>query len=100
MPLPARLSRKGPDVDLLTEPAPAPFAPAPAPGTAADLAELVAGIAADPGRWRHLAPAGDGWSVHLPHTGTVEVTLVAWAPGESTRAHDHGGASSAWAVVE
>jgi hypothetical protein len=38
-------------------------------------------------------------SLPLLRTPAVEVELVGWAAGASTRAHDHGGAAGAWAVL-
>jgi hypothetical protein len=90
-------------VDLLTEPS--TITPAVLPGAdplPGQLADLVAGIAADPGRWRPLVQPDrpGGWWVPLPRTAGIEVALVGWAPGQATTAHDHGGAAGAWAVLE
>ena len=87
-------------MDLLTEPVTLP-ASLPAP-TSAELAALVGGIAAD-GGWRELLPAdaqAAGWSLPLLRTAAVDVALVSWAPGQATRAHDHGGAVGAWVVLD
>jgi hypothetical protein len=103
-------------VDIVIEPSPAWAAPAapwadqltaawagqPAAAPAARPAELVAAVAAGAAGWRPLDGAGPhagGWSLTLLRTATVEVALIGWAPGQATRAHDHGGAAGAWAVL-
>jgi hypothetical protein len=89
-------------VNLLTQPLSIPATPRAAGPTTTELAALVSGIAAD-GGWRQLlgaAEPGDAWAVPLLRGDSVEVALVSWAPGQSTRAHDHGGALGAWVVLD
>lgn len=39
------------------------------------------------------------WWARLALTGGVELWLLSWLPGQGTGAHDHGGASGAFAVL-
>jgi hypothetical protein len=68
----------------------------------ARLAEVARQLAAAAGRWRPLAgPGADRPArARLLMTPHVEVWLLGWAPGQVTRAHDHGGAATALAVVD
>jgi len=89
-------------LDVLTESLSMPVSiPVSIPATA-ELAALVSGIAAD-GGWRRLLPGAEraaGWTLPLLRGAGVEVALVSWAPGQATRAHDHGGALGAWVVLD
>lgn len=40
------------------------------------------------------------WYLRLALTEQVEVWLLTWTPGQSTRPHDHGGASGAYTVLD
>jgi hypothetical protein len=68
-----------------------------------DLARLTRLLAAD------LAPAlraeavhnpVERWYLRLALTEHVEVWLLTWTPGQTTRPHDHGGASGSYTVVD
>jgi hypothetical protein len=66
----------------------------------ASLSALLTGAAA--GTLRGIArhdPARRWWA-RLALTDEIEVWLIAWAAGQGTRPHDHGGASGAFTVVE
>jgi hypothetical protein len=70
----------------------APAALARVAGRLVDAAEL----------WRPVVrhDPGEPGYVRLLRTGGVEVWLLGWWPGQHVRAHDHGGASGAFAVVD
>ena len=85
--------------------------PRPDPPVGAEwLAALAAAVAEAARLWdwdwsrRDGEARADGWAdgrgARLLRTPAVEVRIVRWAEGEGTRAHDHGGAGSALAVVE
>ena len=44
--------------------------------------------------------ADDRWHLPLALTDEVEVWLLTWTPGQTTRPHDHGGASGSYTVVD
>lgn len=67
----------------------------------AELGEIVARIAADPGHWASLVrydPARR-WYQRMELTGCYEVWLLSWCPGQGTGFHDHGGSRGAFAVA-
>jgi predicted metal-dependent enzyme (double-stranded beta helix superfamily) len=65
------------------------------------LAAVVSELAVRPDLWRGLARHDRlvRWYERVALTGTVEVWLIGWWPGQHTPLHDHGGASGALAVV-
>jgi Cysteine dioxygenase type I len=66
-----------------------------------ELRELVAGIAAEPERWRHLV-SHDGGERHFEQLWRdehVDVWVISWANGNDTGFHDHDVSSGAVAVV-
>lgn len=69
------------------------------PGRLAEIAGHLAGAA---GLRRPVARPADGTPARtrLLWTPAVEVWLVEWAPAQATRVHDHGGAATAFSVVE
>ncbi|KAF4405588.1 cysteine dioxygenase [Streptomyces sp. Ru87] len=80
----------------------APLTPAegraPTPGALASHARFVA---ARPGLWRQLerfTRPERHWA-RLERTGTYEVWLLTWLPGQGTEIHGHGGSSGAFCVV-
>jgi predicted metal-dependent enzyme (double-stranded beta helix superfamily) len=80
-----------------------PFDPVPPPGPSHDaLAALVERLAADSARLRGLAclRGGGPWTTRLLVSDELEVKLVGWGARQATRAHDHAGATSAWAVLD
>jgi hypothetical protein len=115
--LPPAVSRLA---SLLDQAGPPPRPDPASGGEAAVGAEWLAALAAavaeaarlwdwDWSAWdrRDRAPRGaraggwaDGLGASLLRTPAVEVRIVRWAEREGTRAHDHGGAGSALAVVE
>jgi predicted metal-dependent enzyme (double-stranded beta helix superfamily) len=68
----------------------------------ARLGQLVAGLAASPGDWRHLVrfEPGRRWYHRLDLADDHEVWLLSWLPGQQTGFHDHGDAAGAFAVAE
>jgi predicted metal-dependent enzyme (double-stranded beta helix superfamily) len=67
-----------------------------------ELRALVAGIAADPERWRGLVRR-DGDERHFEQLWRdehVDVWVISWANGNDTGFHDHDVSSGAVAVVE
>jgi hypothetical protein len=68
----------------------------------ARLGQLVAGLAAAPGDWRHLVrfEPGRRWYHRLDLADDHEVWLLSWLPGQETGFHDHGDAAGAFAVAE
>lgn len=90
---------------LFVHPALLPLAPAVtgrADWPARDLARLTRLLAADiPDALRAQAvhdPA-ERWYLRLALTEQVEVWLLTWTPGQGTEAHDHGGASGSYTVL-
>jgi len=71
------------------------------PGRLAEIARHLAGAAE---LWRPVArpvaAPGEPARTRLLWTPAVEVWLVEWAPGQATRAHDHGGAATAFSIVD
>jgi hypothetical protein len=67
-----------------------------------ELRELVAGIAAEPRRWRPLVHLGTGdrHFEQLWRDDDVDVWVISWASGNDTGFHDHDVSSGAVAVVE
>ena len=67
----------------------------------ADLGEIVAGVAGEPGRWRGLVryDPGQRWYHRTELTDCYEVWLLSWHPGQGTGFHDHGGSRGAFAVA-
>ena len=67
-----------------------------------ELRELVARIAADPGRWRGLVRRGipDRHFEQLWRDDHVDVWVISWMNGNDTGYHDHDVSSGAVAVVE
>ena len=71
--------------------------------TPAELARLTQQLATGaPGTLRGLATHDPvhRWYTRLALTDEVEVWLIAWAPGQGTKPHDHGGASGALTVLD
>jgi predicted metal-dependent enzyme (double-stranded beta helix superfamily) len=70
--------------------------------TQAELEELVAGIAADPERWRDQVAfdAEERVYVSLHRDEHVDVWLLCWTPENDTGWHDHDISSGAVAVIE
>lgn len=68
---------------------------------AASLATLVADLAGDD-RWRAVVQHRQDrrWYTRLLLSGSVEVWLIGWSPGQHTGVHHHGGALGALAVAE
>ena len=66
------------------------------------LRDLVARIAADPDRWRHLVHHGTGERQfeQLWRDDQVDIWVISWASGNDTGFHDHDVSSGAVAVVE
>ncbi len=74
-----------------------------------ELAELAAGLAAQPHRWQqHLVPAddtaagarpGERYYVSLHRDAHVDVWLLCWQPEDDTGWHDHDVSSGAVAVA-
>ena len=66
------------------------------------LSELVAGIAADPLRWRSLVrhDTGERHFEQLWRDDDVDVWVISWGTGNDTGFHDHDVSSGAVAVVE
>jgi predicted metal-dependent enzyme (double-stranded beta helix superfamily) len=66
------------------------------------LRDLVARIAADPDRWRHLVHQGTGERQfeQLWRDDHVDIWVISWASGNDTGFHDHDVSSGAVAVVE
>jgi quercetin dioxygenase-like cupin family protein len=65
------------------------------PGTLVEVAARLAGAGE-----RLRALDRDPRGVRLLAGANVEARLVGWEVGRTTRAHDHGGALAAWAVVD
>jgi hypothetical protein len=67
-----------------------------------ELRALVAGIAADPGRWQPLVSrdGGDRHFEQLWRDEHVDVWVISWANGNDTGFHDHDVSRGAVAVVE
>jgi predicted metal-dependent enzyme (double-stranded beta helix superfamily) len=68
----------------------------------AELRDLVAGIAADPDRWRPLvrSDAAERHFEQLLRDDHVDVWVISWASGNDTGFHDHDVSRGAVAVVE
>lgn len=66
-----------------------------------ELGEIVARIAAEPGRWHSLVryDAARRWFHRMELTDCYEVWLLSWQPGQGTGFHDHGGSRGAFAVA-
>ena len=79
-----------------------PGAPGRSPLAPAQLAAVTERFAAAAERWRPTARQDPlrGRRTRLLRTDSVEVWLLGWAPGQSLGAHDHGGATGAFTVVE
>jgi predicted metal-dependent enzyme (double-stranded beta helix superfamily) len=68
-----------------------------------DLARLTRLLAADlaaPLRAQAVHDPAERWYLRLALTEHVEVWLLTWTPGQSTRPHDHGGASGSYTVLD
>ena len=67
----------------------------------ADLGEIVATVAGEPGRWRGMVryDATRRWYHRIELTERYEVWLLSWHPGQGTGFHDHGGSRGAFAVA-
>jgi len=67
-----------------------------------DLRDLAARLAGAPELWRTLTRHDPQrrWYTRLVLSGSVEVWLICWYPGQQTAIHDHGGALGALAVAE
>lgn len=66
------------------------------------LTALARWIADAPALWRPIVrhdPA-QRWYTRLALSGTVEIWLIGWRPGQHTAVHDHGGALGALAVAD
>jgi Cysteine dioxygenase type I len=79
--------------------------PGPARLSPAQLASVVATIAASPALWRPLVQfrAGRRWYYRLETSGAdpaYELWLLSWLPGQRTGFHDHGDAAGAFAVAD
>jgi len=68
----------------------------------ARLGQLVVGLAAAAGDWRHLVRFEQGrrWYHRLYSADDHEVWLLSWLPGQETGFHDHGDAAGAFAVAD
>ena len=68
----------------------------------ARLGQIVAAVAARPGRWSGLVrfDAGRRWYQRLELAEDHEVWLLSWLPGQDTGFHDHGRAAGAFAVAQ
>src|SRR5712691_5031303 len=68
----------------------------------ARLGQLVAGLAAAAGDWRHLVRFEQErrWYHRLYSAGDHEAWLLSWLPGQETGFHDHGDAAGAFAVAD
>jgi Cysteine dioxygenase type I len=67
----------------------------------AQLGQIVAATAAQPGKWRDLVrydPARR-WYFRMELTDEYEVWLLSWEPGQGTGFHDHGGSRGAFSVA-
>jgi hypothetical protein len=67
----------------------------------AQLGQVVAATAAQPGKWRDLVrydPARR-WYFRMELTDEYEVWLLSWQPGQGTGFHDHGGSRGAFSVA-
>jgi predicted metal-dependent enzyme (double-stranded beta helix superfamily) len=73
----------------------------PSPLAIPHLRELVAGLAADPERWRHMVRHDREQRVfeRLLDEPEVEAWLICWMPGHDTGFHDHDLSSGAVTVV-
>ncbi len=69
---------------------------------AAETAELVRTLRADPAYWRDAVrhDPSDRWHARLHWSPFVEVYLLGWTPEQDTRLHDHGGSVGAFAVAD
>lgn len=68
-----------------------------------DLARLTRLLSADLGEPLRRAAVHDPaerWYLRLALTGSVEVWLLTWTPGQHTRPHDHGGAAGSYTVLD
>jgi Cysteine dioxygenase type I len=67
-----------------------------------ELRDLVAGIAAEPERWRSLVrhDTGDRHFEQLWRDDHVDVWVISWATGNDTGFHDHDVSRGAVAVVD
>jgi len=67
-----------------------------------ELRELVARVAAEPQRWRHLVrhDTGERHFEQLWRDDHVDLWVISWADGNDTGFHDHDLSSGAIAVVE
>src|ERR1039457_5275172 len=65
------------------------------------LAQLIRGVAAQPGSWKHLVrfSAERRWYYRLELADDYEIWLLSWLPGQHTGFHDHGEAAGAFAVT-
>ena len=65
------------------------------------LAQLIGGVAAQPGSWNHLVrfSAERRWYHRLELADDYEIWLLSWLPGQHTGFHDHGEAAGAFAVT-
>jgi predicted metal-dependent enzyme (double-stranded beta helix superfamily) len=69
---------------------------------AGELAELTRALASETAAWRSLVRHDpvQRWYLRLALSESLEVWLIAWAPGQATSPHDHGGALGAMTVTE
>jgi Cysteine dioxygenase type I len=79
-----------------------PGGPGGSPLAPAQLAAVADRVADAAGRWRPIVRHHPlrRWRTRLLRTDSVEVWLLGWAPGQSVEAHDHGGATGAFTVVD
>ncbi len=66
------------------------------------LAALTRSLGAATGIWTAILRHDpvNRWYTRLVLSGSVEVWLISWCPGQYTRAHDHGGAFGALSVIQ
>src|SRR4051812_41746721 len=69
-------------------------------GDLARLTRLLAADLAGPLRAQAVHDPAERWYLRLALTEHVEVWLLTWTPGQSTRVHDHGGAAGAYTVLD
>ncbi|MGH3432820.1 MAG: cysteine dioxygenase [Thermocrispum sp.] len=64
-------------------------------------ARVAAAYAADRDTWRHLLryDTDERYAVLVDRTGTDEIWLMSWLPGQQASRHDHGDTSGAFTVV-
>ncbi|CAL9432515.1 cysteine dioxygenase [Streptomyces sp. enrichment culture] len=72
------------------------------PATVAEFAGLARSIAADRSQWAPLVAydATTRWYHRLRTGPGYEVWLLSWLPGQGTGAHDHGGSTGYYTVLE